>query len=47
MKKIDLEILLREVFVVGYEFRTLKKYGGKGIGFDKWYQENELLNPKP
>ena len=34
MKDIDLEIILREAFVAGYEFRTLKKDGGKGIDFD-------------
>ena len=43
MDKIDLEIILREAFVAGYEFRTLKKDGGKGIDFNAWYKGCELL----
>ncbi len=46
MKDIDLEIILREAFVAGYEFRTLKKDGGKGISFSEWYQNHELLTQK-
>lgn len=44
MDKIDLEIILRQAFVAGYDFRELKINGGKGINFDKWYEENELIN---
>lgn len=43
MEKIDLEIILRESFVAGYEFRDLKKDGGKGIDFDAWYKGCEIL----
>lgn len=30
------EGILKEAFIAGYEFRTLKKDGGQGIDFDKW-----------
>ena len=32
-----MEKLLREAFRAGYNFTLLKKDGGKGIGFDEWY----------
>jgi len=35
---IDLEIILREAFVAGYDFRTLKRDGGKGIDCEKWIE---------
>lgn len=38
---IDLEIILREAFVAGYDFRTLKMDGGKGIDCEKWIESKK------